>query len=81
MTVLAGICVGPRLRETKFLSLRETTFLLGMCVGSSSQRDAIFSLVKVVLNYVISERRLFDVNLLHWAWCRLKEMTCRMVKM
>ena len=73
MTVLAGICVGPRLRETKFL--------LGMCVGSSSQRDAVFSLVKVVWNYVISKRRLFDVHLSHWARGPLKEMICRMVKM
>ena len=46
MTVLAGICVGPRLRETIFSSLRETTFLVGMLVGSSPQRDDVFSLVK-----------------------------------
>ena len=65
MTVLAGICVGPRLRETMFSSLRETTILVGMCVGSSSQRDDVFSLVKVVWNYVVSERCFFDVNLLH----------------
>ena len=45
MTVLAGICVGPRLRQTKFFSIRETKFLVGMCVGSSSQRDDVVSLV------------------------------------
>ena len=81
MTVLADICVGPRLRETIFSSLRETTFLVGMLVGSSPQREDVFSLVKIVRNYVISKICIFDVNLLHRAWCRLKEMICRMVKM
>ena len=45
ITFLAGICVGPCLRETKFSSLIEMMFVVGMCVGFSSQRVYVASLV------------------------------------
>ena len=53
---LAAICVSPCLRQTKFFSIRETKFLVGMCVGSSSQRHNNVCLLKIVWNYVVSER-------------------------
>ena len=43
---------------------------------SSSQRDDFVSFVKVVCNYVVSEKRVTDVNLLH-----LRETIRRLVQM
>ena len=56
------------------VSLRETT-----CY-SRHMRCTSVMLVKEVWNYVVSERLVFDVNLLHRA-CRLRETICRIVNM
>ena len=79
----------PCLRETTLLACWKckTDFLVSerrlysrrMC-WSSCQRDEVFSLVKGICNYAISERRAFDVDLLHRACCRLREMICRQVR-